>query len=242
MVDVIEEPLVRPVDVLEREDERVSSREPLQETSPGVEEFFAAKRPWVARPDQRCDLRHEVPLAEQLPDGRLSLLEGDIGRVVFEDLALGLDHIRQRRVRRVAVREAPPAPPVHELGQAFDVALELPDQSRFADTGRSDDRNERRTTLALYPSERLLQNGELLVATDQLRLHAELRALPSLLGSDPLRLPRRDRVCLALEVEPSGAPGTRSRLWSRRRRPGPRSRGPDPRRTAAGPRCSPRHR
>src|SRR5262249_59542132 len=49
--------------------------------------------------------------------------------------------------------------------------------------------------------EGLLQPRELLVAADEPRLHAELRALASLLRSDPERLPPGDRLRLPLEVE-----------------------------------------
>src|SRR3972149_5066144 len=89
-----------------------------------------------ARADERADLRGDALVAEQLPHRSVGLLGSDLGGVVLEDLALRLDRLGERRVGRVAVREAAAAPPVHDLREAFDVVLELRDQARLADAGR----------------------------------------------------------------------------------------------------------
>ena len=57
--------------------------------------------------------------------------------------------------------------PVHELGDAVHVLLEFPDQPTLADAARPGDAHQPRALVAAGGVELVLQQPELLVATDE---------------------------------------------------------------------------
>ncbi len=201
VVHEVEQPLVGPVDVLQHEHQRVSGSHPLEEPPPSVEQLLAGEVPLGGSADQGSDVLRHLEVAEQLPHRVVGLGAGDLRRVVLEDLALGLHRFGERRVRHVAVGEAPALAPVDELGEPLDIFQELPRQARLADAGVAEDRDEPGPALLFHPVERLLEDGELLVAADQPGLEAERRALAPSAGLDPERLPRGNGLCLALQLE-----------------------------------------
>ena len=91
MIDEVQQPVIGPVDVVEDEDERVASGEPLQEAAPGLEQLLAAHVARLARANEGAELGRDAVVAEQFPHGRLGLASCHFGRVVVEDLALRLD-------------------------------------------------------------------------------------------------------------------------------------------------------
>ena len=201
MLDEVEQPRVRPVDVLQHQDEGVARGHALEESTPRVEEVLAAERTRLGGAHQHPDLESDGLVAEQLLHGRVGLRRRRLDRVVLQDLALRLDRVGQGRVAGTAVGEAAPAPPVDDLGERLHVRVELRGEPSLADTGGPDDRDERRPPFSLHAMEGLRQHRQLLVASNQPGAEAQLRSFASLLRSDPEGVPCGDGVCLTFEVE-----------------------------------------
>ena len=114
LVDEIEQTVVRPVDVLEHEDERLLLSESLDEALPGCEALAALAADWpVAVPDERLEVAHEPACLIRVvsgPVGRAAHLPPRLGRrVALEDAALGLDDLAERpEADAVAVGQGAP--------------------------------------------------------------------------------------------------------------------------------------
>ena len=106
VVDEVQQPVVGPVEVLEREHERVARRPSARGTA-ATRRTAPRGEPLLERAADECsDVRRDLEVAEQLVDGAVHLLRDDLGRVVLEDLALRLHRLRECGVRHVPVREA----------------------------------------------------------------------------------------------------------------------------------------
>ena len=89
--------------------------------------------------------------------------------------------------------------PVDVQGQAVDVLVELPGQSRLADAGGTHDREQPRASPLHGAVEELLDEPQLAVAPHQLGLQAVAAVHAERAGDRPLRPPNRDGLGLALD-------------------------------------------
>jgi hypothetical protein len=110
------------------------------------------------------------------------------------------DHLAKRpEADPLAISWRAPVMEPDGLDESVPVLAELPAEPRLANPGWADDRNEPRSSFADGRVEQVLEEAELLVATDERRFE-RLRAVPAAaLGNDAKRTPRRDGRCLALE-------------------------------------------
>jgi len=147
VVDEGDQRLVRPVQVLEDEDERAARRDRLQERAPGGERLAAigrfrrhADEPREARLDP-LDLQR---ITDHGLDGHGQLRAGLVGPIGLEDAGLALDHLAQGPVRdALAVREAAAlAPRDDDARVVVDDRPELPEQARLAGTRLAGDGHE----------------------------------------------------------------------------------------------------
>ena len=125
--------------------------------------------------------------------------------LVLGDPAAHPHHVGERPVGdALAVGEAAAAMPVDGLGDAVEVLVELPAETRLADPGDAGDRHEVRLALVGARVEEILDLAQLAVAADERRLEAlrlERAAQP---GDDALRPPERRQPFLALQLERAG--------------------------------------
>ncbi len=167
MLDQLEQRVLRPVDVLEEEDERLHV---------GEGDHDLARRPGdllrAALPFER--LEHAGGQTEHVGDGLLlaalaELRERLLERVVVGDARGRLDHLRQWPVGdALAVREASAA----QDARALEPVDELPREAALPDAGLAEDREQMCTTVADRARERVLEQLELRFAPDERRAWA----------------------------------------------------------------------
>ena len=117
------------------------------------------------------------------------------------DARLRLDDLAERPQRHpVAVRQASALTPRDELGIVLHELTELVDEATLADAGHADERHELRRSRAAHAVERVAEDGELVLAADELRarlvLDIDPGACPHLIGQ-----PDRDRLGLPLGLD-----------------------------------------
>ena len=115
MVDEVEEVVIRPMDVVDDQDERSVLRERLEELPPGSEGLgapIATAELSGAQAHQRAQMRLEAGVSHRLMELALDLLAS----VALEDPCLRLDNLAERPERHaLAVREAPALAPGDQL-------------------------------------------------------------------------------------------------------------------------------
>jgi hypothetical protein len=90
--------------------------------------------------------------------------------------------------------------PEDRVDDAIDVLEELPGEPALADPGLAGDRDEPDPAVAGRRVEKVLEEAQLGVASDERRLEAVLATAATALGDDADRAPRGDRSGLSLEV------------------------------------------
>ncbi len=195
--------------VLEHEHERPFVGDRLEEATPGGERLLAfVARPGVVRlePDEWTQLALDpgdvCGVFDEPRHGAAQLFGRLLGAVRVEDSRLRLHHLRQRPERdALAVGQRTPVPPEDEPEVArLDRLEELVDEPALADAGHADQRHELRLPLADHARQRLAQQRQLLLATDQRRA---ADALDSDAGPGSARLPDRHGLGLALRLHRS---------------------------------------
>ena len=124
VIDEVEQAVVRPVQVLEDEDERVLLGERFEEPPPGRERLglaVGAGLGLLGEADQRAEVAHDPVrircVFHQLGDNLVQLLLRLLLRIGLEDAGVRLHHLAQRPVgHALAVRETASLAPVDELG------------------------------------------------------------------------------------------------------------------------------
>ena len=136
---------------------------------------------------------------------RLVDLRGDLlRRVLLEDAGLGLEDLPQRPQRdSVAVGEAATLAPRDDLGIGVDDSLQLEDEPALADARNPDERQELRRSLVTRSFERVPDDAELPLASDQLRARL-VRNVDTEARSSSDGLPDGDWVGLALRFDGLG--------------------------------------
>src|SRR5207245_4085908 len=166
--DEIEEIVVRPMQILEDEDERTLLRKCLEEPSPGREALappVAGELAFRTEPDEwpkfRLDPR-SFGLADQIGDRGPKLRGGVVCGVGLEDSDLRFDHLGQCRERHpVAVRKGAPVPPEDDLGIGVGELPELVDETTLSDTRNAHDGDELRGGLLTGPCQAIDELVEL---------------------------------------------------------------------------------
>ena len=208
LVDEVEQAVVGPVEILEYEYERAPFGEGFEEPAPGRERLTAAVAPGAGlglEADQRTEVgldpRRVRRLTENVPDRGLELL-GGLGLVIaLEDPGLRLHHLAQRpEGDPVAVREATPLAPGDDLGVVVDDAREFVDEPALAHSGDTDQRHELRDSFVPRSVERVAQDRELTLSSDELgtRLMGDVHTET---GPCCHCLPHGDRLGLALRFD-----------------------------------------
>ena len=204
-VHKVEQPVVRPLKILEDEHERALGRELLEEAPPGCERLdptVSSQLGEVFESGERSKAGID-PVGVRGIDGlrcRLPQLLGGGDIVVrLVDAGLCLDDLREGPERDpVAVREAATLAPRRELGLGVDHARELVEQAALADPGNAEKRNELGCALLACAIEGGTKGGELAFAANEIardvveHLAPEPRAsLGCLPDRDRLRFPLR---------------------------------------------------
>ena len=202
VVDEVEQARVGEVRVLEDHDHRGGRREALEEGPPGSEQLLRA--------DPGVD-------AQEGQQGRLDpaavRLVGDVGRERLghlrpgRRLVVGLhepaplaDHLAEcPEADSVAVRRAATIVPPDGLHQAVHVLEEFPGQPGLPDPARADHGHKTRSPLAAGGMEQVLEQSQLVVATDEGRLKGLAPVPAAALRDDPQGPPGRHGGGLALE-------------------------------------------
>jgi hypothetical protein len=237
VVDEVEEAVVRPVQILEDEDERSLIGERLHETTPGGEGLVSRFRSagMAAQADERPQVALDPArlngISDGVPDGETEFRLRGVGVVTLEDARVALDHLTESPEADPAAvgQGAPLAPEDDHVRIGIDERPELVDEAALAKPGHADERHELRGPLAAGALERVPQNGELLVAPDERRpaakgdVDAETRAGGKCLpGGYRFCLPLRDDgLPLAVFDRVRGRPLCRvvdeDCVWGRRR-------------------------
>ena len=168
VLDQVEHRLLRPVDVLEQEDERLDVGECLHDLARGPRDLLRA-------PLALERLEHSGGEAEHVRDrlllaARAQLLEGFLERVVVGDPGRRLDHLRERPVRdALAVREAASG----EDARALDAVRELAREPALPDARLAVDREQVRAAVPHGPRVRVVEELELRVAAHERRARTD---------------------------------------------------------------------
>ena len=150
LVDEVEEALVRPVQILEDENERAAFGHRLEEEAPSGKRLasaIAAELALGAQTDEReqvrLDPRYVGRVVEQVRDGRTDFLGRFRRRILLVDPGLRLDDLAECPHRdTVPVGETATLAPGDEVGVGIDHPAKLVDEAALADAGHSDECHE----------------------------------------------------------------------------------------------------
>ena len=177
MVDEVQQPVVRPLKVLEDENGRPVRGERFEKPAPRREALsapIATLVTFTGEADERTEVSVDPASLRRLVEevgqhGAQLLLRRRVG-VGLENSGLCLDHLAQRPVGNpVAVGKRPALTPDDQLGIGVGRPEELPDQPALPDAGDADDRDELRLVLPSGPCERPGEQLELLLSAHELR-------------------------------------------------------------------------
>ncbi len=204
VLDELEQALVGPVDVLEHEDRRSLLADPLEEGAPGREQLLALERAKFLQPEQAEQLWLDpAPLAligDIFVEGGCDLRSCRRMVVAFGEPGTLTDHFAERPERdALAVGRGAALMPEHALDEPVDVLKELPGQAALAGPCLAGDRHKPQPPLACCRMEEVLEQSELLIASDEWRFEPLRAADAADLGDDALGSPGDDRSSLALQ-------------------------------------------
>ena len=211
LVEEVEEALVRPVDVLDDDDERTLLGETLEEAAPGGEGLVSAIASQLCvageaeeREEMRLDARLVARAGERVLDDLVDLRRDVLRRVLLQNARLRLDDLAERPERDpVTVGKAASLAPGDELRVGLDDAIQLVDKPALADSRDADEREELRRALVPRSLERVPDDAELALATDELGARLVRDVDPEARVGGGCQ-PHRDRLRLALRLDRSG--------------------------------------
>ena len=202
MVDEIDKPAVRVVEVLEDHCHRALRGESFEERPPGAEELLRGDARLQAEECQECRLDPAplIGIRHEPAHGFGDLRPGCPFVIALQEPASLADHLAEGpEADPLAVGRAASFVPPDSFQQAVDVLQELPGKARLPDARRPDHGHEPAPPFATRRVEQLLQQAELVLPSDERRLQG-LRPVPAAtLGHDPNRLPGRNGRGLPLE-------------------------------------------
>ena len=174
VLDQLEQGLLGPVDVLEDQDQGLRLGHQLRPLA-------CRPRDLLLAPLAVNRLEHAGGETEQIGDGIgraavAKLFDRDIERIVVGDVGRALDHLGERPVRdALAVRKAAP----REDRRALERREKLVREAGLADAGLAVDREEVSAPVSHRAGERVLEQLELVLASDQRRDRDPAGARPS---------------------------------------------------------------
>ena len=150
-LDQVEQAAVRPVDVLEDEDERLLRRQLLDQPPDGEEERAPVRDLALGEADEDRDVRRDLlgALADEAGDGFLELAERHRNRVGVEDSG-DLHHLLGERLVPASGAVGQGAP-LDDAGAVRDLAQELVGEPGLPDPGNTEDGDEVRAPLLERP-------------------------------------------------------------------------------------------
>ncbi|HEX6488643.1 MAG TPA: hypothetical protein VF137_07200 [Candidatus Dormibacteraeota bacterium] len=168
---------VRPLHVLEDEDDRRLFGQALEEPSPGGEEILPVAAHGLGEPDQlrqtRLDPASLLVVRHDCLDRLVQLSQGHLADLALEDAYAHPHHLGQGPVGdALAIGEAAAGVPEDAVHHAVDVLEELPGKPAFADAGDAGDRSELGLAVINPGVEQLFKQPELAVPPDKGRLQA----------------------------------------------------------------------
>ena len=204
VVDEVELARIRPLEVLEQEADGAGRRQPFEERPPRPEELVATAGRGVADAQQREHRRLDPGAFALVRDVRREHLRdlrpGRLRVVRLEEAGARPDHLAERPERDpLAIGRRAAVVPPDAFDDAVDVLEELPRQPALADPGLARDRDEPGALLAGGGVEEVLEQAQLLVATDERRLEPVAPAETLALADDAQGEPGRHRQLLALQ-------------------------------------------
>ena len=192
---------IGPMNVLDHQHRWPGGGQRLQETSPGGERLLL-RSPLAARfasdSDQRQQPRPEPGGVIIHRQHRFQLRSGHLHIIGVKYSRVALDDLSQRPERHpIAIGQAPPGPPRHQVGQPIDVGEQLGYQPGLAHPRRPGDRHQMHRAVADHAVQDPPQLQHLQIATHQRRVggpdHISPQPGPRWAGP-----PQRHRVGLAL--------------------------------------------
>ena len=202
VLDEVDGARVGPVKVLEDHDHGAGRGQAFEVRAPCSEELIGTECRPVAEQRQEGGF-DPAPLGLVGHDGGDALADLAPRRclvVRFRESRSATDHLAEGpEGDALAIRRRTSVVPVDVLGHPVEILLELPGQPALADAGRTDDADEPCASFATGRMEQVLQEAQLLVATDEGSLEGIAPVPPAAFGHDPDRSPGRDRGALALE-------------------------------------------
>ena len=215
VVDEVEQPRVRVLEVLEQQDHGGRVGQPLEERPPGGEQLVGGDLGLDAEQGEQggLDPGGLVRVADVGADGRGDPLARRRLVVALGETGSAADHLAEGPERDpVAVGGRAPLVPPDVLGQAVEVLRELPGEAGLADPGLADHRHEAGPALPPGGREQVLEQAELLVAADERRLEGLAPVAPAAPGDDADGAPGGDRGRLARQrLVARGLEGDRAR-------------------------------
>jgi hypothetical protein len=208
-LDEVEEPRIGPVEVLEDDDRRRPVGEPLEDPPPSGVKLVRVPAGHRPEPEQPGESGPNplalVGVGDQVRQGRPEPSQRSRRVVRLGDPEPAANHLGQRPERdSLAIRRRTALVPVDGLGEPVDVLLKLPGEAALADPADPGDRDEAWPALPGGGVKQLLEQSELVVASDERRLEPSRTPGPLPTGHDPPGEPRRDRESLALEQRLAG--------------------------------------
>ena len=190
------------MEILKYEKHRPARGHPLKERAPSSEQLVR----WHARPDaEKLQERGFDPVPIGVGTKVRVEHRGDPGArcglvVGFRQTGADADHLAKRPERdALAVRRGATLMPPHALGDSVEVLLEFPGEPTLADTTGPDDRHVSDSTIAARVVEQVLEEAQILIATDERRFERISPAASAAFGDHAHGAPRRDWCDLALE-------------------------------------------
>ena len=168
VLDEVEQWRLGPVDVLEEEDERLDVGDPLHDLACRPRDLLRAALAFERLHQPCCEpenVRHGL-----LGAALAELLERLLERIVVGDARGGLDHLAERPVGdALAVRQRAP----HEHARSLDAVEELAREPALSHAGLAVDREEVRAAVPQAAVERVREELELRLSSDERRARAE---------------------------------------------------------------------
>ena len=163
VLNKVEQVVVRPVQVVEDEDQRALLAECFEEPPPRRERLVAAVADGIGvavdsgeRPQMPLHPLRINRVGNESGDAGGELLAGFVGRVGFENARLRLHHLGQCPERdAVAVRQRTPLTPVEKVRVRFDDAPQFRDEPALADARNADKCHQLRRPVPAHSRERI---------------------------------------------------------------------------------------